>query len=205
MENQYVNAAFAILFLIAAVIAIHALFVLLFRPGRRKAAALRLVGATVGPIALFTIFLAVTIEVPEMTPERRAQIEAERERRAQEEADRIEAERLAEERAAAAEDAACLEDTQCWGDRHNLAAAFACEDRVERMARYSAEWTDGMWQLKFPRFRRSPLGDGIMVYIGDAIRFQTGFGAWVNMIYECTYDPATETVVDVTVREGRLP
>lgn len=205
MENQYVNAAFSIIFLIATVIAIHALFVLLFRPGRRKAAALRLVGSVLGAPVVMVALLAVTTGLPEMTPERRAQIEAERERREQEEAERAEAERLTEERAAAAEEAACLEDTQCWGDRHNLAAAFACEDRVERMARYSAEWTDSVWQMKFPRFRRSSLGNGIMVYIGDAIRFQTGFGAWVNMIYECTYDPATETVLDVAVREGRLP
>lgn len=130
MENQYVNAAFLIIFLIATVIAIHALYVLLFRPGRRKAAALRLLGSTVGPIALLTVFLAVTIEVPEMTPEGRGVIEAERERREQEAVDRIEAKWLAEERAAAAEEAACLGGTQCWGDRHNLAAAFACEDRV---------------------------------------------------------------------------
>ena len=54
MEKQYVNAAFLIIFLIATVIAIHALYVLLFRPGRRKAAALRLLGSTVGPIALLS-------------------------------------------------------------------------------------------------------------------------------------------------------
>ena len=65
------------------------------------------------------------------------------------------------------------------------------------MARYSAEWTDGVWQLKLPRFWWSQFG--------DAIRFQTGFGAWGSMIYECTYDPAMETVVNVTVRDGRLP
>ncbi len=130
MENQYVNAAFLIIFLIATVIAIHALYVLLFRPGRRKAAALLLLGSTIGPIALLTVFLAVTIEVPEMTPEGRGVIEAKRERREQEAVDRIEAKWLAEERAAAAEEAACLGDTQCWRDRQNLAAAFACEDRV---------------------------------------------------------------------------
>lgn len=68
MANQYVEAAFVIIFLIAAVIAMHALFVLLFRPGRRKAAALRLAGALIGPFAMLIVFMAVTTEVPEMTP-----------------------------------------------------------------------------------------------------------------------------------------
>ena len=210
MENSDpAITAIAVLLLIAAAIALHALFLLLFRPGRRKAAAIRLAVAVIGVPVVVVVFLAVTVEVPEITPERAAEIQAERERREQAEADRIAEERLEEERAAAAEEAAeeaeCLEDFQCWGDRYNLAAAFACEEPVERMAQYSAEWTDGVLEPKFPRFRRSPVGNGVIVYIGDAIRFQNGFGAWTNMVYECTYDPATDTVLDVTVREGWLP
>lgn len=69
MENQYVNAAFLIIFLIAAVTAIHALFVLLFRPGRRKAAAFRLAGAMIGaPVAMIAI-IALSIDVETAAPQ----------------------------------------------------------------------------------------------------------------------------------------
>ena len=45
---------------------------------------------------------------------------------------------------------------------------------------------------------------GILTYIGDKIRFQNGFGAWQDMIYECDYDPSTKSAMDVRVRPGRL-
>lgn len=108
-------------------------------------------------------------------------------------------------RAAAAQaEASCRQDLQCWGDRHLIAAAIRCEDGIERLALYTMEWTDGILEPKFSRFRWSPLGDGILVYIGDTARFQNGFGAWQNMVYECTYDPATEQALDANARPGRL-
>ena len=101
-------------------------------------------------------------------------------------------------------DADCLQDIHCWGERHFVAASVRCPDAIERLARYTMEWTDGILEPKFSHYRFSPLGDGIVVYVGDTARFQNGFGAWQNMVYECTFDPATEQVLDATAQPGRL-
>ena len=98
----------------------------------------------------------------------------------------------------------CRQSLQCWGDRHAIAASVRCDDQIERLAQYSAEWTDGILEPKFSHFRWSPLGTGIVVYIGDKVRFQNGFGAWQNMIYECTYNPETEQALAASAQPGRL-
>lgn len=45
---------------------------------------------------------------------------------------------------------------------------------------------------------------GTLTYIGDKIQFQNGFGAWQTHIYECDYNPATESALSVSARPGRL-
>ena len=42
-----------------------------------------------------------------------------------------------------AEIATCSKRLQCWGDKHNLAATFACQPLIEGLAKYDYEWTDG--------------------------------------------------------------
>lgn len=98
----------------------------------------------------------------------------------------------------------CRRDLQCWGDKHNIEAAVYCENLLERLAKYSHEWTDGFLEPKFSRFRWKNINKGFVVYIGDKIRFQNGFGAWQNYIYECDYDPDNEIVLDVRAKLGRL-
>lgn len=70
MENSDpIVTVISLMFLLAAVIALHALFVLMFRPGRRKAAAFRLAGAMIGaPVAMIAI-LAFTIDVDTAAPQ----------------------------------------------------------------------------------------------------------------------------------------
>ena len=94
-------------------------------------------------------------------------------------------------------DTACHEDLQCWGDRHNLAAAFACDDYVEELARYSHMWTDGVLETKFPNFRWKNRLTAELTYIGDSIQFQNGFGAFENYRYECDFHPSSGTVLAV--------
>ena len=101
-------------------------------------------------------------------------------------------------------DTACQEDLQCWGDRHNIAAAFECDDYVEELAKYSHRWTDGFLETKFPRFRWKNRSTGELTYIGDSIQFQNGFGAFEHYRYECDFDPWSETVLAVRARPGRL-
>ena len=103
-----------------------------------------------------------------------------------------------------AEEAACKADLSCWGEKHSISAAVYCDDYVEKLAQYDHEWTDGMLEPKFSHYRWKNIDKGIVTYIGDKIKFQNGFGAWQNYVYECDFDPATETILDVRAQAGRL-
>lgn len=98
----------------------------------------------------------------------------------------------------------CKLDLQCWGDKHSLRAIYACQDLIERHAKYSFKWTDGVLGPKFSRFRWKNKEQLTLTYFGDKIQFQNGFGAWQNMIYQCDYDPINEKVISVKVEPGRL-
>ena len=98
-----------------------------------------------------------------------------------------------EEETEAGENIACRRDLQCWGDRHQLSATAVCEPLIERMAKYTYEWTDGWLGSKFDRFMWKDRKAGTLAYQGDKIRFQNAFGAWQNMTYWCTYNPSTNT------------
>lgn len=104
----------------------------------------------------------------------------------------------------AAEAAACKKDLSCWGEKHSISAAVYCDDHVEKLAKYDHEWTDGLLELKFSHYRWKNIDKGIVTYIGDKIKFQNGFGAWQNQVYECDFDPATEAILDVSAAPGRL-
>lgn len=104
----------------------------------------------------------------------------------------------------AAEEANCRADLQCWGNKHSTAAGIRCKRPIERAASYSFEWTDKWYEPKVSHFGWKNKEAGLVTFIGDKVKFQNGFGAWQNMIYECDYDPGKEQVLDVRIREGRL-
>lgn len=104
----------------------------------------------------------------------------------------------------AAEETECRKTLQCWGDKHSISAGVYCSDYVEKLAQYSHEWTDGFLEPKFSHFRWKDQSKGQVTFIGDKIKFQNGFGAFQNHVYECDWDPETETVLDVRARPGRL-
>lgn len=95
----------------------------------------------------------------------------------------------------------CELELQCATDKHRVEVSIQCTEAIERMAKNSAEWLE---RAKFPRFRWKSGSPGVITYIGDAVTFQNGFGAKVNMIYECDYRLRTDSVVDVRVQPGRL-
>ncbi len=92
---------------------------------------------------------------------------------------------------------ACRSDAQCWGDKHMLNAGTACAPEIERQAQYQAEWTSS-FLTRFGQFRRGREPSSI-VYLGDEVKFQNGFGAWRLMRYECEYDPESKRVLGVSV------
>ena len=98
----------------------------------------------------------------------------------------------------------CRKDLQCWGDKHLLGAGVYCDSDIERLALNDHKWTDGMFEPKFSKFRWADIDQGIITYIGDKIKFQNGFGAWKNYIYECDYDPIKKVSLEVRAVVGRL-
>jgi hypothetical protein len=79
-----------------------------------------------------------------------------------------------------------------------------CKGPVERLAKNNFEWTDGLLEPKFSHYRWKNQSTGIITYIGDKIKFQNGFGAWIFHTYECDLDASGETVLEVRAQPGRL-
>ena len=108
--------------------------------------------------------------------------------------------------ASAAHEQTCAKyDLQCLGDKGTIAAGIYCKDPVERMATHVVKWTDGTFEMKFSRFRWADQTAGTITYVGDKAEFQNGFGVYTPVIYECDLANDGKTVLDVRVREGRLP
>lgn len=108
----------------------------------------------------------------------------------------------AEELAAAEE--ACRKSGSCWAERHRIAAEVYCKPEVERLAKYDHEWTDGWFGHKFSRGAFLDEEKGTLMYFGDQLRLQNGFGAYQNYVYRCDFDPETNTVLAVNAEPGRL-
>ena len=101
----------------------------------------------------------------------------------------------------------CMENLRCWAEKHSVSGAVYCEPHVERSAKYDFEWTDSWLESKFSHFRWLNAENrkaGIVTYIGDKVKFQNGFGAWLPITYECDFDPINGTVLDLRLYEGRL-
>jgi hypothetical protein len=101
-------------------------------------------------------------------------------------------------------DPVCRDDLQCWAKKNLAAATVRCTAAVVRQAKWDHEWTDGWLEEKFDHFRWEDRRGGSLVYVGDHIKFQNGFGAKSNMIYACVYDPEKGQVTNVSVTAGRL-
>jgi hypothetical protein len=114
----------------------------------------------------------------------------------------LEADELARKQA---EEAKCRTDLQCIGDKKSIEATFKCVPIIERLAKNNFEWTDRWYEPKFGRFRWKDQKNLVVTYLGDKIKFQNGFGAWILSRYECDYNIATGTVLDARASAGRLP
>ena len=112
--------------------------------------------------------------------------------------------RLNDQEQKKSEEMACRASLQCWGDKHSLSASIYCPDLIERLGRYDHEWIDGWLGSKFSRFAWKNRKTGTVTYIGDQIKFQNGFGAWIQHTYQCDFDPVNKKVLDVRASAGRL-
>ncbi|NZD64924.1 hypothetical protein HX900_28010 [Rhizobium sp. WYCCWR 11290] len=100
-------------------------------------------------------------------------------------------------------DAICHKDFNCWSNKFNRAATKVCAPQVERAAKNNFEWTDSFTSPKFPRATINDNGASI-TYVGDAIKMQNGFGAWIIMTYECDFDTKASRAIAVRVNPGQL-
>lgn len=129
--------------------------------------------------------------------------------RAVSEKNRKEAEERSKKNAAAAiekqkKDAECRLKLECFGEKKRSIAEVFCDDEIEKLAKYSFEWTDGWLESKFTHYRWLNQEAGIISYSGSKIKFQNGFGAYQYHIYECAVDAINEKVLSVSARPGRL-
>jgi hypothetical protein len=110
-----------------------------------------------------------------------------------------------EARDKARKEAECRTDLQCWADRTGLKAKWACTPEIERRAKIDAQWTDTGWlDSRFSRIRWHDKDAGIIVFVGDKVQFQNGFGAWIRHTYRCTYDTLNDRVLSVATSDGKL-
>lgn len=101
-----------------------------------------------------------------------------------------------------AADAACRADIKCAGERYALSASVACRRALEARAKYAARWPDDYPTWTYSEWRDET--KRAIVYLGDRLQLQNGFGAWQNHIYSCTYDPDAERVIEVYLAPGRI-
>lgn len=81
----------------------------------------------------------------------------------------------------------CRKNAECTGKKHYGTAATYCQREIERRAKYKFEWNDG-WGLKFPLMYWLSSDKKVIVYAGDRLQLQNGFGAMQNYIYRCAYN-----------------
>ncbi|MCK1640471.1 zinc ribbon domain-containing protein [Bradyrhizobium sp. 157] len=115
-----------------------------------------------------------------------------------------EEDRIATAKKEAEEEARCNSDLKCLGNKKSIEASFKCAPNVEKLAKNNFEWIDKWYESKFSRFGWKDKNNLVITYVGDKIKFQNGFGAWVLSRYECDYSIPTSTVMDVRASAGRL-
>ena len=73
---------------------------------------------------------------------------------------------------------------------------------TNRYGRHRAKPDPHVFQLICQREGVAPTE---VTYVGDKIKFQNGFGAWVLSVYECDYNIPARIVLDVRAAAGRVP
>ncbi len=113
-----------------------------------------------------------------------------------------EPEPVQEQEPVVSEEDKCRYDSQCWGEKHMTAAHTRCSDDIERLAQHDFEWTTGWGENIFSGWIVQT--DTNILYVGDKIKFQNGFGVFSVHTYYCNYNPDTQTVLQVRAERGRM-
>lgn len=95
----------------------------------------------------------------------------------------------------------CRANLKCWAESVRSYAYVDCAAIIEKRAKYESRWETGWFESKFDHYGWANERLGTVVYYGDKISMQNGFGAWQKMKYACTYDPEQKTVLNVEIGE----
>jgi len=101
-------------------------------------------------------------------------------------------------------DAICRQDAECWAKEHIVTANAQCGYAIEQLAQYQSKWTNGWSERKFHHYIWKDQDRGIIIYGGDRIQFQNGFGAWQPHRYVCEFDTLKNQLIDVAAEPGRF-
>jgi len=101
-------------------------------------------------------------------------------------------------------DLLCRESADCYGNKFYRQATAACEAMVQRSAKYDFKWTNGWDESKFEYRKWGDQERGTIVYAGDRLQLQNGFGNWIVHRYACEFDPARNAIVYFNLEAGRI-
>ncbi len=192
------------------------------KPRRKKWRKTKFVLKVFFGLAVFAISVELIQDLMR-TPEERAAHQAERaaiaaqreEEKAIAAAERAERIELQRETAAARQaeldrqqayrDAACRQSVTCFGNQHILDAHIACRSGIEAAARYGYRWIVPFGENRFTyvEWRNEETMEGL-IFSGDQVEFQNGYGAWQRHTYSCYYSPDTDSALVLAVNPGRL-
>jgi len=83
-------------------------------------------------------------------------------------------------------------------------ASPGCARQIEAQAPTDFDWLTRPFSTIFQQGDQSSADDSVVRYRGDSIRFLGPQGQWIRVSYECAFDAASQKVLYVNVRPGRL-
>jgi hypothetical protein len=106
----------------------------------------------------------------------------------------------ADEVARIAQEKANLLNSDYLSENYGVEANFECQPEVEKLAKFNYEWFDRWHESKFSSYVTKVYTPGVLIIVGDKIKFQNGFGSWQIMEYRCEYDTQNKKVLDVSAQ-----
>jgi hypothetical protein len=98
----------------------------------------------------------------------------------------------------------CSQELKCTAEKSLVNASSLCAPNIEKLAKYNFEWTNWAIDPKLSHYRWKDDSKQVIVYRGDKIKFQNGFGAWTISTYECDFDANSQRVLAVRAYPGRI-
>jgi hypothetical protein len=99
----------------------------------------------------------------------------------------------------AAKQEACREDFRCWGDKASVEVKHECIDQIEARAKYQFKWDNSWLDPKIHPQMWSDKTAGVVIFAGNAVLMQNGFGAWGRQRYFCTIDIGLQSLLSAEV------